>query len=88
MAPMIACRTAPMPFTIAMRQAPIVWKMDSICGWACQWGCLGEGIGDGCASGGGYVSVEGRMIGAGLSVLEGGGWDAETGVRVYGGGCW
>ena len=31
MAPMMACRTAPIPLTIAMRQAPMVRKMDSIC---------------------------------------------------------
>lgn len=28
---MIACKTDPMPFTIAMRHDPRVWKSDSIC---------------------------------------------------------
>ena len=27
----IACRTDPMPLTIAIRQDPRVWKSDSIC---------------------------------------------------------
>jgi len=30
MAAMMACRTAPIPLTMAIRQAPMVWKMDSI----------------------------------------------------------
>ena len=30
MAEMMAWRTAPMPLTMAMRHAPMVWKMDSI----------------------------------------------------------
>ena len=35
MAAMMACSTAPMPFTMAMRQAPIVRKMASICEQRC-----------------------------------------------------
>jgi len=31
MAPMMACRTAPMPLTMAIRQAPMVWRMDLHC---------------------------------------------------------
>ena len=29
---MMAWRTEPMPLTMAIRQAPMVWKMDLICG--------------------------------------------------------
>jgi hypothetical protein len=36
MAPMIACSTEAMPLTMAIRQLPMVRKMDSICLKSCQ----------------------------------------------------
>ena len=38
---MMACRTEPMPLTIAIRQAPMVWKTDLIC----ERGSVSGGLG-------------------------------------------
>lgn len=83
MAPMMACRTAPMPLTMAIRQAPMVWRMDLHCLFSLvgrlvdgggAWGVL-VGVGLGFRRREGRKGRFTRAVGDGERNVVGNGWD-------------